>query len=160
VTTKELAKALRRAHRERYGGVSPRPDPEDADSAEAEDALGFPLPKLVRKVFALAGPDFVNPEFGVEKYTERYDPTKAPDDPGYWPRRMLPVKNLSGEIDWLCVECAAELPVYVFYDNWDSGGPCWPGLFELVAESFDEFLTHFTEFPPGRADPEDPDGRP
>jgi hypothetical protein len=52
--------------------------------------------------------------------------------------------------------------VFVFYDNWDSGEPCWPGMFEPVSASLEDFLygfLHAPQFPPGRADPEDPDGR-
>ncbi len=50
MTPRELAKALRRAHRDRYGEVADRPDPGDAEAAvaEAEEVLGFRLPKLVR----------------------------------------------------------------------------------------------------------------
>ncbi|MFO0876101.1 MAG: hypothetical protein U0840_01910 [Gemmataceae bacterium] len=162
---RELARALRHAHRDQYGEVSPRPDPEEAEGAiaEAEEELGFTLPKLIRAVFTLAGPDFVNLEFGVSKYCERYGADKAPDAPGYWPARMLPIKDLQGEVDWLCVDCTAGAgPVYVFYDNWDSGEPCWPGLFEPVSASLEDFLYGFAEggvFPPGRTDVEDPDGR-
>ena len=165
MSRRELAKALRHAHRDRYGEVSPRHDPEDAESAiaEAEEELGFALPKLVRSVFALAGPDFVNLEFGVSKYRERYSAGKAADAPGYWPERMLPIKDLQDEVDWLCVDCTAGAgAVYVFYDNWDSGEPCWPSMFETVSASLEEFLQGFAEggeFPSGRANVEDPDGQ-
>lgn len=164
MTPRELAKALRRAHRDRYGEVADRPDPDDADAAvaEAEEVVGFRLPKLVRAAYTFAGPDFIDLAFGAEKYAERYSPDKAPGDPGYWPARMLPVKNLAGEVDWLCVDCAAGA-VFAFYDDWDSGEPCWPGMFVEVAVTLEEFLHGFVgggEFPPGRADPDDPAGRP
>lgn len=77
---------------------------------------------------------------------------------------MLPVKALGTEADWLCVDCSAGArPVYVFYDNWASGGPYWPDMFEPVSASFEDFLyglTQNAEFPPGRPGPENPYGRP
>ncbi|HYH63299.1 MAG TPA: SMI1/KNR4 family protein [Urbifossiella sp.] len=166
MTPRELAKALRRAHRDRYGEAADRPDPDDAEAAlaEAEEVLGFRPPKLVRAVYAHAGPDFIDLPFGVEKYAERYSADKAPGDPGYWPARMLPVKNLAEETDWLCVDCAAGAgAVFAYYDDWDSGEPCWPGMFVPVAASLEEFLLGVVgggDFPPGRADPGDPAGRP
>jgi hypothetical protein len=67
-------------------------------------------------------------------------------------------------VDWLCVDCTDGAgPVYVFYDNWDSSGPYWPDMFGPVSASLEDFLYGFLqtgEFPPGRADPEDPYGRP
>jgi len=163
MTSRELAKAVRQAHRERYGRATGRLDTEEAAEAvaDAEEELGFALPKLVRVVFTYAGPDFVNLEFGVGKYRERFRADGGPDS---WPRRMLPVKDLGGEFDWLCVDCTDGAgAVFVYYDNWDSGEPPWPGGFEPVSASFEEFLDGFAlggEFPPGRLDPEDPYGRP
>jgi hypothetical protein len=162
---RELAKALRRAHRDRLGEVSARLDPDEAAGflADAEEELGFALPKLVRVVFTYAGPDFIDLEWGVAKSRERYREDARPEAPGYWPPRMLPIKDLGGEADWLCIDCTAGAgPVYVFYDNWDSGEPCWPGMFEPVSASLEDFLYGFLEggeFPPGRADPENPDSR-
>lgn len=165
MTSRELAEAARRAYRDRHGTAAERPDPEDVSGliAGAEEELGFPLPKLVGVLFAVGGPDFVDLDFAMSKYAERYEEGRAADVPGYWPPRMLPVKDLQGEIDWLCVDCTSEAgAVYVYYDNWDGGEPCWPGQFEAVSASLEDFLYGFVEtgeFPPGRADPEDPDGR-
>lgn len=165
MSRRELAKALRQAHRDEFGEVSPRPDPEEAEEiiASAEEELGFTLPKLVRAIFTLAGPDFIDLEFGISKYQERYAADKAPEAPGYWPARMLPIKDLQGEVDWLCVDCSSGAgPVYVYFDNWDSGDPCWPVQFEPVSASLEDFLDGFVEgagFPPGRANVDDPNGR-
>ena len=163
MTSRELADELRRTHRDRFGKVAPRPDPEYAAEmiAAAEEALGEPLPKLLRVVFTRAGPDFIDLEFGADSYGERY---RAGGAEGDWPAGLLPVKDLQGGIDWLCVDCAGGRagPVYAFYDNWD-GWPCWPDMFAPVAGTLKEFLLGFlegAEFPAGRPDPEDPDGRP
>jgi hypothetical protein len=165
MTARELAKELRRTHRDRFGKVAPRPDPDYVSEMvdAAEEALGQPLPKLVREVFRLAGPDFIDLEFGAAKYAERYRADVSAEDGG-WPANMLPIKDLQGEIDWLCIDCAGGCagPVYVFYDNWD-GGRYWPDMFAPVSASLREFLVGFlegAEFPPGRPDPADPSGRP
>lgn len=166
MTRRELCRELRRVHRRSLGAVAVRPDPDTiaAQLADAEADLGFPLPKLLRTVAALAGPDFVNLDFAVAHYQGWHKPDRRPGDIGYWPPQMLPVRDLGNEIDWLCVDCTAGAgAVYVYYDDWDAGGPCWPGLFEPVAGSFEDFLHGFLatgEFPPPRANPDDPAGRP
>lgn len=74
MTARELAKAVRRAYRDRYGETSDRLDPDEAAEflADSEAELGVRLPKLVRVVFTYAGRDFIELDWGVGKYLERY----------------------------------------------------------------------------------------
>lgn len=158
MTRRELAKELRRVHRDRYGEVAPRLEPEDAEEmiAEAESELGFPLPKLVRSVFAFAGASFVELEGAVSTYSQRFRADAGPLDEGYWPPKMLPIRTLSDH-DWLCVDCGSpDGMVYVYRDDWDAGGPCWPERFEIVAGTYSEFLDGFVasggDWPEARPD--------
>jgi hypothetical protein len=143
----ELAKQVRRVHRERYGEVSSRHSREEAremlDNAEAE--LEFPISNLVRTVFTLSGSDFVDLAFAVDRYGNRTPDGRIPDGQAKWPERMLPIKPLEDRL-WLCIDCDSEgEPVYLFDDDHEIQGPGWRNRFTKVAATFEEFLQEFID---------------
>jgi hypothetical protein len=133
--------------------VHPVAFPSQVDNAER--ALGFKLPEILKALYLRVGNGGYGPGYGfvglpggatddtgknlVDLYTTY---TAAdPDDPHWhWPVRLLPVAHL-GCAMYACLDCSApESPVVWFEPNPHVDGESWTDSFIPMAPSVSEWL--------------------
>jgi SMI1 / KNR4 family (SUKH-1) len=136
------------------------PPPATADElAEAERQLGFPLPRLLQRMYAEVANGGWGPEYGangligghradldeglVGWYRTMRDAGPDDEDPAWpgWPDRVVAVCHWGCAI-WSCVDCStAEGRVIRFDPNeFGPGGESWAGAWTVERERLAGFL--------------------
>lgn len=139
--------------RQMVAGLDLYPPVAPVDLERAESVLGFPLPTLLRELYAVVGDGGFGPSGGLMGLVSSY-PTADYDDPSVigtylafvsdpesalpaWPRSLLPV-CYEGCQTYVCVDCAASGCPVIRFDP--SGEPVFgPESFQQVSERFDQW---------------------
>jgi hypothetical protein len=123
--------------------------------AEAESALGFELPPLLKELYLRVGNGGYGPGYGLlgvaegasdengETVVDLYFGLSQPDpeDPNWrWPSRLLPVANL-GCAMYACLDCTTpDAPLVWFEPNAHSEDGPWDDCFIPLASSMEAWL--------------------
>jgi len=122
---------------------------------EAERALGFRLPEVLKALYLRIGNGGYGPGYGIvglpggatddtgKRVVDLYAAYTAadPDDPHWkWPARLLPVAHL-GCAMYACLDCSApDAPVVWFEPNPHADGEPWTDSFIPLAASVSDWL--------------------